>query len=315
MFLCISANPAIDKRLRVSELRLGAVNRVLDAIPEPGGKAAHVAMALRGLGARPAWVGFSGGTNGENLIAGLAQLGVRARSIATKPPTRVNLAIVDERGTVTEILEPGGAPSGKELNRFRRVCRSEFGRGGQKLTVLLSGSLPPGVPKRFCAELIRAARNAGCRAFLDSSGEALRFGLEARPDLVKPNREEAEFLTGDAIRNVASAWKAITKILRLGAKSAALSLGEDGLLWCPGKGEPVLHARAKVITGRSAVGSGDATLAGFAYASAEGRNAQQTLRWAAACGAANCLADSPGRIRLQDVRRIEKTVRVDVLPE
>jgi tagatose 6-phosphate kinase len=77
----------------------------------------------------------------------------------------------------------------------------------------------------------------------------------------------------------------------------------------------VLHARAKVITGRSAVGSGDATLAGFAYASAEGRNAQQTLRWAAACGAANCLADSPGRIRLQDVRRIEKTVRIDVLPE
>jgi fructose-1-phosphate kinase PfkB-like protein len=44
-------------------------------------------------------------------------------------------------------------------------------------------------------------------------------------------------------------------------------------------------------------------------------NAEQTLRRAAACGAANCLADSPGRIRLQDVRRIEKTVRVDVLPE
>ena len=54
MFLCVSANPAIDKRLLVSELRLSAVNRVLDAIPEPGGKAAHVAMALRGLGARPA---------------------------------------------------------------------------------------------------------------------------------------------------------------------------------------------------------------------------------------------------------------------
>jgi fructose-1-phosphate kinase PfkB-like protein len=77
----------------------------------------------------------------------------------------------------------------------------------------------------------------------------------------------------------------------------------------------VLHARAKVIVGRSAVGSGDATLAGFAYAFAEGLNAEQTLRRAAACGAANCLADSPGRIRLQDVRRIEKTVRVDVLPE
>jgi len=288
---------------------------VLDAIPEPGGKAAHVAMALRGLGVRPAWLGFAGGANGESLLAGLAELRIRTRAIKRKLPTRVNLAIVDDRGVVTEILEPGGAPSGKELDRFRRVCRSEFGRGHQKLTVLLSGSLPPGVPKTFYAELIRSARNADCRVFLDSSGEALRFGLQARPDLVKPNREEAEFLTGDAIQNVSSARKAIVKILKLGAKSAALSLGADGLLWCPGKCEPVLRARAKAIVGRSAVGSGDATLAGLAYAFAKGMNAEQTLRLATACGAANCLADSPGCIRLRDVRRIEKTVRVDVLPE
>src|SRR5437867_6670668 len=98
MFLCISANPAIDKRLRVSELLPGAVNRALDRIPEPGGKAAHVAMALRALGVRPAWVGFTGGANGENLIAGLTELGIRARAILPKLPTRVNLAIVDERG-------------------------------------------------------------------------------------------------------------------------------------------------------------------------------------------------------------------------
>lgn len=315
MFLCISANPAIDRRVRVSELRLGAVNRAIEAIPEPGGKAAHAAMALRGLGARPAWLGFAGGTNGENLIAGLVELGIRARAVATKSPTRMNLSILDERGVVTEILEPGGAPSGKELNRFRKICRSEFGRGRQKLTVLLSGSLPPGVLQKFYAELIRAAQSAGCRVFLDSSGEALRLGLQARPDLVKPNREEAEMLTRDAIRDLSAARKAIVKILKLGAKSAALSLGEDGLLWCPGKGEPVLHARAQVIGGRSAVGSGDATLAGFAYAYANRMSVEDTVRLAAACGAANCLVDSPGRIRLQDVRKIQKTVQLEILPE
>jgi len=315
MFLCISANPAIDKRLRVPELQLGAVNRAIEAIPEPGGKAAHVAMALRGLGARPAWLGFAGGANGENLIAGLAELDIRARAIATKSPTRTNSSILDERGVVTEILEPGGAPSGKELSQFRKICRTEFGRGRQKLTVLLSGSLPQGVPEKFYFELIRAARNEGCRVFLDSSGEALRLGLQAQPDLVKPNREEAELLTGDAIQNASSARKAIVKILKLGAKSVVLSLGADGLLWCPGKGEPVLHAQAQVIGGRSAVGSGDATLAGFAYACVNRMSVEDTVRLAAACGAANCLVDSPGRIRLQDVRRIQKAVHVEVLPE
>ena len=315
MFLCISANPAIDKRLRVPELRLGAVNRAIEAIPEPGGKAAHVAMALRGLGAHPAWLGFAGGASGENLIAGLAELDIRARAVTTRSSTRVNLSIQDECNAVTEILEPGGAPSGKELSQFRKICRSEFGRGRKKLTVLLSGSLPPGVPVKFYAELIREARISGCRVFLDSSREPLRLGLQAQPDLVKPNREEAELLTGDAIQDVPAARKAIVKIISLGARGAVLSLGEDGLLWCPGKGEPVLHARAQVIGGRSAVGSGDATLAGFAYACAKRMSVEDTARLAAACGAANCLVDSPGRIRLQDVRRIQKAVHVEILPE
>src|SRR5215813_13271953 len=61
MFLCVSANPAIDKRIRMAEFRIGAVNRAKEAIPEPGGKAAHVALALRALGARPRSNGrFSG---------------------------------------------------------------------------------------------------------------------------------------------------------------------------------------------------------------------------------------------------------------
>jgi len=47
----------------------------------------------------------------------------------------------------------------------------------------------------------------------------------------------------------------------------------------PGEGD------RRALRGRS----GDATLAGFAYAFAEGMNAEQTLRRAAACGAANCL--------------------------
>src|SRR5215475_8981833 len=106
MFLCISANPAIDKRLRVRQLRPGQVNRAFEAVPEPGGKAAHVAMALRAFKVEPTWIGFSGGPNGKVLVTGLTALGIRALGVAAGKPTRVNLSIVDEAGTVTEVLEP-----------------------------------------------------------------------------------------------------------------------------------------------------------------------------------------------------------------
>ena len=255
MFLCVSANPAIDKRISVRHFRAGAVNRAIGAVPEPGGKAAHVAMTLRGLGMKSSWIGFAGGATGQELVAGLERLGIECHAVRSRQPTRVNLAIVDEAAIVTEILEPGHPPSITELRIFRKQCEREFARGRSRATVILSGSLPAGTPSSLYARLIESARRNGCRVFLDSSGDALRAGIQAHPDLVKPNREEAEALTGKAIRGVVSARRALMQIVSLGAKSAALSLGREGLLWCAGPGQPVFHAQPPVVTGRSAVGS------------------------------------------------------------
>jgi len=312
MFLCVSANPAIDKQIPVAEFRIGAVNRATEATPEPGGKAAHVAMALRALGGKPHWIGLAGGASGEFLISGLKALGIRALPIATHAPTRENLAIVDGTGTVTEVLEPGGKPSAREVRSFRRACKTDFARGQKKLVVIFSGSLPPGVPANLYGSLIRAAHSYGCTVILDSSGEALRRGIAARPDLVKPNREEAEALSGLKVEGVASAREALAQILAMGARSVAMSLGKDGVLWGQ-ENKEILQARVPEVSCRSAVGSGDAAVAGFAYGMAAGLSPVGMLQLAVACGSANCLADSPGRIRLSAVRKLQKEVSVEVL--
>ena len=131
----------------------------------------------------------------------------------------------------------------------------------------------------------------------------------------KPNRDEAETLTNMKIRDVASAREALRQVLATGVRSAAISLGKDGVLWSAGIEQTVLHARAPEISCRSAVGSGDAAVAGFAYGMAAGLSPEKTLRLAVACGSANCLADSPGRIRLSAVRKMEREVRVERLSE
>jgi len=313
MFLCVSVNPAIDKRVRAKQFRVGVVNRVLDAMPEPGGKAAHVALALTALGEQASWIGFAGGASGDELVDGLNAAGIRTQRVECRKPTRVNLAILDGDGIVTEILEPGGPISSSELDLFRECCERLFSEMKDRGLAIFSGSLPKGAPPGFYAELMRSARQAGCRTMLDTSGEALQLALEQRPDFVKPNKEEAEQFTGEAITGIPEARKAVSQFFARGARSVALSLGRDGLLWCPGAEEAAYRVRTPIVEARSGVGSGDATVAGFAHAIARGLPPQETGRFAAACGAANCLAISPGQIAATDVEEMLKDTTVEKL--
>jgi 1-phosphofructokinase family hexose kinase len=312
MFVCISANPAIDKRLRLARLVLGGVNRVTEVRAAPGGKATHVAMVLKTLGADPRWIGFAGGASGQELLDGLHRLGIRAHPVGMEQATRVNLEIIDDAANVTEILEPGAAPSESEIASFQVACEEQFTRGGSRTIAVASGSLPPGVPADFYATLIRRAHAHGCTFVLDTSGEVLRRSLEAGPDCVKPNREEAKWITGKEITDAASAVEAVRHFTDAGAKSAAISLGKDGLVWSPG-GRAVYRAFSPPVEARSAVGSGDAAVAALAHAAGAGLTEEDTVRLAVACGVANCLANSPGGAHAEDIERLRKGIRVDRL--
>src|SRR6266513_1410454 len=200
-FFCVSLNPAIDTRLTVKGFIPGRVNRAVDVCRTPGGKAAHVAMALKGLGATPTWIGFSGGATGNELLAGLRLLEIETTAVSTGQSSRVNLEVLDTQGEVTEILEPGGTITQSEWSEFQQVCASAFQLAANKRIAVISGSLPPGVPAEACAALVSSAQSANCLAFVDSSGLPLSETLAAGPDLVKINREEAEFVTQVAIRD------------------------------------------------------------------------------------------------------------------
>src|SRR6266481_4530188 len=219
-FFCVSLNPAIDTRLIVKGFAPGHVNRVSEVYRTPGGKAAHVAMALKGLGATPTWIGFSGGATGSELLAGLRLLEIATMPVSTGQVSRVNLEILDTVGEVTEILEPGGTITQSEWAEFLQVCAGAFQLVANKKIAVISGSLPPGVPDDAYATLVRSARSANCLAFVDTRGVALSKTLAAGPDLVKINREEAEGVTQVAICDPASAAQAARKLLDLGANSA-----------------------------------------------------------------------------------------------
>src|SRR5260370_40678766 len=207
-FFCVSLNPAIDTRLVLNGFLPGRVNRVAEGYRNPGGKAAHVAMALKGLGATPTWIGFSGGATGNEMLAGLRHLEVETRAVSTGQSSRVNLEILDTQGEVTEILEPGGTITQSEWSEFQQVCASAFKLVANKRIAVISGSLPPGVPTEACAALVSLAPSANCLAVLDSSGLPLSKALTAGPELVKINPAGAEVGPPGARRDPSSAAQA-----------------------------------------------------------------------------------------------------------
>jgi len=308
MLICVSPNPALDRRLQLGELGRGRVNRALSARPLAGGKAAHVAMAARALGEEAMWVGFLGGGAGDEVEQGLAELRIPAVIVRTESGTRSNLEVVEHDGTITEILEPGGGVTAGEVERFLSMCGDVFAEWGARAQVALSGSLPPGAPEDFYAQLTRLARAEGCRVLLDTSGEPLRRGLEAGPDLVKPNREEAGWLTGRDLDDDRAVAGAALRLFAAGARSVAITLGERGLLWQHDASSSPVVAPTPRVDARSTVGCGDATLAGLAVAYKRRYSDEHTVAFAAACGAANCLAEAPGMIEAAEVRRLTGSI-------
>lgn len=313
MFLCVSSNPGIDKRLAIPALVPGEIHRARGVQRFPGGKATHVAMVLRTLGEEPQWIGPCGGTSGDELALGLRTLGIEPHVSLVKGNTRTNLELIDDAGKVTEILEPGTELSDEEIDGFESNCRELFKRYGKSAFVLFSGSLPVGAPEDLYARLIRDAKRAGCKTFLDAGGEALRRGIEAGPDFVKPNAKEAGTALKMVIDSTKSAEDAAEKLCSLGARSVAISLGADGLVYRDGVGKNVLHAASIELKARSTVGAGDSAFAGFAKGIADGLSSEETLQLAVACAAANCIAESPGAARLADIEKFRNQVRVQTV--
>ena len=308
----MSLNPAIDKRLTVRKLESGRLNRALRVRAAPGGKAAHVAMVLQILGANVAWAGFHGGAEGASLMEGLNELGIRTRGVSSSGHTRTNLEILDEDGTVTELLEPGPMVTPTEIVSLFKECEGLLRETRQPGTMILSGSLPPGVSVDCYKRFTELGHKHGWRVCADTTGEPLRRALEARPDFVKVNLSEALETTGIPIQNLHEVGIALENLVSNGARSAAISLGARGLAWQVDANSPALYAAAPAVKVVSAVGSGDAALAGFVFGLGLGIEKVATLQLAVACGAANCLADLPGQPQKNEIERFKDAV--DVVP-
>lgn len=309
MIVTVTPNPSVDRTLFIGALARGQVTRATRSLAEPSGKGVNISLALHAHRHPTTAVLPIGGPAGAQLAQMLASSGVAFRPVPVSGSIRSNISLAESDGTVTKINESGPSLTREEV---RALHDAALAASGGATWLAVCGSLPAGVGADFYAGLVRSARDRGLQVALDTSGAALGWALQARPDLVKPNAEELAEATGRTLATLGDAVEAARQLRRAGARAVLASLGADGAILVDSDG--VVHGEAPVARPVSTVGAGDAMLAGFLSAGGTGPAALAAgLRWGAAAvqhaGTVLTTSDSSAQVELHDQADLIRVLR------
>lgn len=314
MIVTVTPNPSIDRTVSLgTTLTRGAVHRVTSATSEPGGKGVNVARALALAGLDT--IAVLPTSDDDPMVAALRAAGVTFRSVPVGGVVRTNLAITEADGTTTKLNEPGAPLDADALDALTRAVLTHAETASW---IVLSGSLPPGVPDDWYADVVARLASAPCHVAVDTSErplDALAAGFgTAAPDLIKPNAEELAGLVGASPEELESAAAqgdpapvilAANQLIERGAKTILVTLGAAGAVLVDGGGSWI--AAPPPITPRSTVGAGDSSLAGYVRAAVGGAEPPRRLQMAVAYGSAaaalpGSALPAPSQVDLDAVR-------------
>jgi len=308
----VTPNSTIDRVILVDHFAFGETVRSMGAAWGMGGKPAVSAFVLGQLGASCIATGFVAGETGRRMEAMLQGAGVRTAFLPVAGETRTTYVIAraadGQQCTITvESLKPTPADADALAERALALLPAE----GQPAMLLAGGSLPPGMPADWYAPLIRRAKARGVFTMLDASGPYLQAGVEAGPDLVKPNEDEVATLVRRPVCTPAEALAAAHTLQRRGVAVPVITLGAQGAVAATPEGDYyVAPMRVPVV---STAGAGDGFNAGIIQARLRGANWPEALRWAGAVATAVLLNPGTGVLRPEDARRLAADIRVEPL--
>ncbi|MGL9746708.1 hexose kinase [Enterococcus sp. DIV0170] len=308
MIVTVTMNPSIDISYPLETLKINTVNRTNQVTKTAGGKGLNVTRVIHDLDGDVLATGILGGFHGAYISEELKKVGIKQDFASIKEESRDSIAILHE-GNQTEILESGPTVTEEEQNTFVEKFKELIKKAN---IVTISGSLSKGLPQDFYSTLVRVAQNEGAKVLVDTSGENLRQVItgQEKPYLIKPNLEELEALLEKnfSLNRSEEIQKALSQPLFDGIEWLLISLGKAGAI---AKHKDIFyHVTIPSINVVNPVGSGDATIAGFAYGLSQGMKTVDLLKLCMATGMANAQEKMTGHVNPENVKKHLKEINV-----
>jgi 1-phosphofructokinase family hexose kinase len=307
MILTLTINPAIDRIVSVDKLVFEDRAYILDQSEVAGGRGVNASVVINRLGGKTLALLTSGGAAGERMEKSLGSMGFPFEVVRVRPESRTNLTISDKQGLTVKLNEVGNPLDSYELNQIRHLVEARLTKARW---LMICGSIQPGVPPDFYREIIEMAKAKGVKTLLDTDGDALTHGAEAKPTIITPNQHEAERLLGRALLPRSQFLDAVDRLQAMGPEYVILSLGSRGAI---GSGpDGVFEAIPPRVDALCPIGAGDSLAAAFVWAMDKKKAFYEALRWGVAAGTASAALPGMAFPTLEQSRAIYK--QVDVRP-
>jgi 6-phosphofructokinase 2 len=296
----VTLNPCIDKSTITPVLVPEKKLRCAKPKYEPGGGGLNVARAIKKLGGDALAIYPVGGHTGHYLKQLVAQDGIDSLVVPIRNNTRENMIVVDSS---TNQQYRFGMP-GPELDEAEwQECISLIEQQPDVEFIIVSGSLPPGVPLTIFSHFSALADKIGARLIVDTSGKALMQAAKEGVYLLKPNLAELSALAGKEEINAEQVDDLALEIINSGrCEVVIVSLGAAGAMLVT-KNE-VVQVVPPVVRQRSTVGAGDSMVAGVVLSLSRGKSLKEALQYGVACGTAATMNPGTELCRIQDVEKL-----------
>ena len=308
--LTLTMNPALDLTVQLGPLQVGQVNRSEAMLTHAAGKGINVAQVLADLGHTLTVAGFLGVDNQQPFESLFARRGFVDEFVRVPGETRSNIKLAESSGRITDLNGPGPQVSVQAQQalaaRVEQIAK-DFD------AVVVAGSLPRGVDAQWLKTLLLRLNAMGLKVALDTSGEALRAGIEASPWLIKPNTEELADALDAPIISLAAQAQAAAALRQRGIEHVVISQGSEGVHWF--SSATALQALPPKVSVASTVGAGDSLLAGMVHGLLCGHKPEQILRTATAIAAMAVTQIGFGISDTAQLKRLEGGVNVRALTE
>lgn len=306
MIVTLTLNPCTDRTVTVDSFHCGETNRAQKVQTDICGKGINVSAVLKNLEQETMCFGFCPKEDKEKLTGFLNHLSIPCEFVETEGGLRVNLKIFDaSKGVLTEVNEKGVPVTEEAVSLLLKKSEKVF----EKASVLvLSGSVPPGVPEDIYRVLTEKASKKGIRVILDASGDLLKEGIKGKPYLIKPNMEELEELFGRKFNDEQEILKAAESLVESGVSYVCISMGKRGA-FLMGK-EGAFFSPALPVPVKGIQGAGDSLVAGMCMAIQQNGDMETMLRFAVAAAGGSLLREGTKLCRKEDFRELLQKVKI-----